>query len=94
MTTQPAPALTAHVGYQPAGRDLYGRICRETYHAIADQRVQGRGDFRDLIRAPGEALCGAAPVSGCPDGLFPAQVTCPACRAIAYREHVQIGENQ
>ena len=96
MTTTPAPPVpTAHLGYQPAGRDELGRIVRERYHAVADQPVPiRRFAFGDLIRAAGQALCGAAPVGDCPPGLFPPQVTCPACRAIAAAEHVQIGDNQ
>lgn len=91
-TTSARAALTARVGYQAAGRDLHGRICRETYHAIADQPVPiTRFSFGDLTRGPGEALCGTAPVEDCPPGLFPAQVTCAACLAIAGREHVRIG---
>lgn len=95
MTTTPAsPVLTAHVGYQPVGRDQHGRICRETFHAVFSG-----GPARVLrvgfgTRCRGEALCGAEPIDDCPAGLFPPQVTCPACLAIASREHVQIGDRQ
>jgi hypothetical protein len=84
-------ALTACVGYQPAGRDLHGRACRETYHAVADQPVAiGRFSFGDLLRGPGEALCGASPLADCPPGLFAPVVSCQACLAIAVREGVTV----
>ena len=90
-----AAALTARVGYRPAGRDVHGRICREAYHAVVDGPPVdiNRSLTPDwsAIRSPGEALCGAEPLTDCPDGLFPPQVTCPACLAIAAREGVQIG---
>lgn len=83
-----AAALTAHTGYQPAGRDLQGRLCREAYHAVVDGPPVQLGV---ITRSRGEALCGATPLGGCPDGLFPPQVSCPACLAIAAREGVRIG---
>lgn len=84
--------LTATVGYQPAGHDQHGRIVRETYHAVGDQPVPiNRFTGGEVHRAAGLALCGAAPLADCPAGLFPPLVSCPACLAIAAREHVTIG---
>ena len=100
MTAQPASpaakpgALTALAAYQPAGRDLHGRICRETYHAVLSGGPGRSLQIGTVTRYRGEALCGAAPVEDCPTGLFPPHVTCRACLAIAAREHVQIGEVQ
>jgi hypothetical protein len=94
MTITPAAPLTAHPGYQSAGRDLHGRICRESYHAVLSGGPARSLRIGCLTRHRGEALCGAAPVDDCPPGLFPPLVTCPACLAIAEREHIQIGEHQ
>jgi hypothetical protein len=80
-------ALTAAVGYQPAGLDLRGRRCRGSFHAV----VTGAPvRFGFLTRCVGEALCGVAPLGDCPAALFPAVVSCAACLAIAAREHVEI----
>jgi hypothetical protein len=89
-----AAALTARPAYQAAGRDLQGRICRESYHAVLTGGPARSLQIGTVTRHRGEALCGAAPVEDCPPGLFPPVVTCRSCRAIADREHVQIGEVQ
>jgi hypothetical protein len=91
MTITPAAPLTARPGYQAAGRDVQGRICRETFHAVL---TGGTLRVGFASRHRGEALCGAAPVGDCPAGLFPPVVTCRACRAIAGSQHVQIQEDQ
>lgn len=82
-------ALTASVGYQPPGLDLHGRRVREGFHAVVTGQAVQVSMY--LTRHPGEALCGAAPLADCPPVLF-AAVSCPACRAIAAREHVSIGD--
>ena len=91
--TGPAP-LTASIGYQPPGRDGQGRICRETYHAVLTGGPARILRIGYLTRHRGEALCGAAPLGDCPAGLFPPEVTCPACQAIAASCHIQIGDPQ
>jgi hypothetical protein len=81
--------LTAHVGYS-VGPGRFGQA-REVYHAVADRPVPvSRFSYGDLVREPGEALCGAAPVTGCPPGLFAPVVSCPACLAIAARAGVTL----
>jgi hypothetical protein len=78
---------TAHVEYQPAGLDGWGRRVREHYHAITDQTVRIGG----LTRHSGDAVCGSAgPWMEIPDGLVPALVTCRACQHITARYHISI----
>jgi hypothetical protein len=78
---------TAHIGYQPAGPDLYGRRVRADYHAIADQTVTGG----TATCYAGEALCGTAwRWEAIPDGLFPPTVSCPVCQRIAAAGHITI----
>ena len=77
----------AHIEYQPAGLDLYGRRARAAYHAITDQRVK----IGYRTRYSGDALCGApGPWGDIPDGLFPPFVTCRACQHITARLHITI----
>jgi hypothetical protein len=90
MTTA---GLTARPAWQGAGRDLQGRICRESYHAVLSGGAARTLRIGAITRRRGEALCGAAPVEDCPPGLFPPIVTCHACQAIARREHVEIEED-
>ncbi|MGI9006737.1 MAG: hypothetical protein ACR2FU_11190 [Streptosporangiaceae bacterium] len=83
------PALTVHVGYQPAAPAVPGRRARprDGYHAVADQPVT----LGPLTRATGQALCGLpGPWPDPPPGLFPPPVTCPACRALAESGHITI----
>ena len=80
-------ALTAQIRYQPAGHDLQGRICRESYHAVL---VDGPVQIGIITRGRGEALCGAAPLADCPPGLFEPVVSCQACLAAAAREGVTL----
>lgn len=82
--------LTARVGYQPAGRDLYGRITRESYHAVLAGGTARTLRIGSVTRYRGEALCGAAPLDDCPPGLFEPVVSCPACRAICQREGITV----
>lgn len=79
--------LTVHVGYQPAGHDLQGRICRESYHAVL---TDGPLQIGVITRGRGEALCGATPLGECPSGLFEPLVSCRACRAIAEHEGITV----
>jgi hypothetical protein len=81
------PARTAHIEYQPAGLDLYGRRVRAAYHAITNQRLK----IGYRTRCSGDALCGApGPWGDIPDGLFPPLVTCRACQHITTRLHITI----
>ena len=89
-----AIAFTARPGYQAAGRDLHGRICRESYHAMLSGGPARVIRVGFITRHRGEALCGAAPLGDCPPGLFAPLVTCAACQAIAEREHVEITGGQ
>jgi hypothetical protein len=78
---------TAHIEYQPAGLDLYGRRARAAYHAITDQKLK----IGCRTRYTGDALCGApGPWGDIPDGLFPPLVTCRACQHITTRLHITI----
>jgi len=83
-------AAAAAIGYQPAGLDVHGRRCRESWHAVATGGPVRHGL---VIRQPGEALCGAGPLGQAPLVLFPA-VTCQTCRAIAACEHIEITGGQ
>jgi len=82
--------VTARVGYQPAGRDLHGRITRETYHAVLSGGPGHALRIGVVHRYHGEALCGAAPLGDCPDGLFAPLLTCRACRSICEREGISV----
>ncbi len=90
---KPAKALTAHVGYRPAGVNTYGYRVKEGYHAVADQATPvGRGWTPSVLtRHAGQALCGAwGPWHAAPEGLFPPLVSCDTCREVATREHITI----
>lgn len=77
--------LTAHVGCTMAPGP-FGRA-REVYHAVIDQPVT----VGVLTRESGRPLCGAPGIpQECPPGLFEPAVSCPACLAIADREHVTV----
>ena len=81
--------LTAHVGCMPEPGP-FGHV-REVYHAVIDQTVIVRGV--DYHR--GEPLCGVLAIpQECPPGLFAPPVTCPVCRTVADREHVEIREGR
>ena len=85
--TSPADWPTAHVGYRPAGYDLWGRRVRARYHAVTDQDLTIGTD----TRIAGDALCGSyGPWADIPDGLFPPLVSCEKCRHIATRDHITI----
>ncbi len=79
------PALTAHVGYEPA--DRLARRRRDSYHAVTDQAAT----LGPLTRDPGQSLCGlAGPWPDPPDGLFAPLVTCPSCRALVAAHHFTV----
>ena len=87
-TKKRTPArLSAHIEYQPAGLNLFGRRAREAYHAVTDQAVK----VGFLTRHPGDALCGSpGPWADIPDGLFPPLVSCRACRHITAGLHITV----
>ena len=78
---------TAHIAYQPAGLDGWGRRVKERYHAISDQAIK----IGTIPVHPGEALCGSAgPWAEIPDGLFAPLVSCRACQHITASHHITI----
>jgi hypothetical protein len=79
--------LTARVGYRPAGHDLHGRICRESYHVVL---TDGPLQIGVITRGRGEALCGATPLGECPPGLFEPEISCAACLTLAAREGISL----
>lgn len=76
-----AAALTA----RPMQQDFRGRI---VIHAAAERQSSiGMG------YAPGEALCGSlAELAECEPGLFPPEVTCQRCLAVAAAKHIEVTE--
>jgi hypothetical protein len=78
-----APALTA----RPMWQEFRGRVI---VHAAANQQISSGMGY-----APGEALCGSlAELAECEPGLFPPQITCRRCMAIAAAEDIEITGGQ
>jgi hypothetical protein len=78
---------TAAVALEPAGPRVSRRIPQDVYHLVAGEPVR----LGSVTCRPGEPLCGVtAELLPCPDGLFPPQVTCHVCAAIAAREGISV----
>ena len=87
----PPPAPAVHVGYQPAGRDLYGRRAKTSYHLVANESIflDSPPPLCGITRYPGEALCGyPGDWEHIPYGLFPPPVSCTRCTQLAARHGI------
>jgi hypothetical protein len=86
-------SVRAHIGYIPHGTTPAGRRARQQYHVILDQAatIGGDGQPRLIGRYAGEPLCGTTgEVLDPPIGLFPAEVSCVSCSAIAVRQQIKV----